>query len=144
MSAVAEAVPASGGLLRRIAAMFYEALCVTAVLIFGFVLPHIVLGAFASVRAPQWAVQIHVFALLLLYFVWFWLNGGQTLAMKTWKLRVVDAGSGGKLRPAQAMLRYMAAWFSIGLAGSGLIWALFDRDRQFLHDRIAGTRIVAA
>jgi uncharacterized RDD family membrane protein YckC len=25
----------------------------------------------------------------------------------------------------------------------GLLWALVDRDRQFLHDRLAGTRLVA-
>ena len=29
-----------------------------------------------------------------------------------------------------------------GFLAAGLIWALFDRDRQFLHDRLAGTRIV--
>jgi uncharacterized RDD family membrane protein YckC len=26
--------------------------------------------------------------------------------------------------------------------GAGILWALVDRDRQFLHDRLAGTRIV--
>lgn len=136
--------PPSSGFLRRLAAMFYEALVVTAVLMFGFLLPHVILGAFAGVKAPQWFAKIHVFVLLLVYFAWFWINGGQTLAMKTWKLRVVDATSGGRLRPAQAVLRYMAAWFSILPAGIGLFWALIDRDRQFLHDRIAGTRIVTA
>jgi len=25
--------------------------------------------------------------------------------------------------------------------GTGYLWALFDRDRQFLHDRLAGTRV---
>jgi uncharacterized RDD family membrane protein YckC len=33
-------------------------------------------------------------------------------------------------------------WPSIGFYGAGLIWAIFDRDRQFLHDRLSGTRIV--
>ena len=40
-----------------------------------------------------------------------------------------------------AMLRSMACWPSIVLGGIGIIWALFDREGQFLHDRIAGTRI---
>lgn len=83
---------------------------------------------------------LHVLVLLMVYFVWCWLNGGQTLPMKTWKLRLVNA-DGSPLRPLQAVLRYLAAWPSILLLGAGIMWALVDKDRQFLHDRIAGTRI---
>lgn len=131
----------TAGLARRLASMFYESLLITAVLTFGFVLPHILLAAFAQAKAPHLVIQAHLFLLLMLYFVWFWLNGGQTLAMKTWKIRVANI-DGRRLRPGQALLRYMAAWFSLGLAGVGVLWALVDRDGQFLHDRIAGTRLV--
>lgn len=41
--------------------------------------------------------------------------------------------------PAQALLRYLLCWPSILLCGIGLLWALVDRDKQFLHDRLAGT-----
>ena len=61
--------------------------------------------------------------------------------MKTWKLRIANP-DGSPLRPAQAMLRYLAAWPSILLGGIGLFWAIFDSEKQFLHDRIAGSRIV--
>ncbi|MFC5300449.1 RDD family protein [Azospira restricta] len=131
------------GIVRRLAAMLYELLLVSAVLAVALVLPHMLLGAFAKVQASHLAVKIHFFVVLLVYFTWFWLHGGQTLAMKTWKIRVVDVG-GGRLRPAQAVLRYLAAWVSLGLGGIGIVWALFDRDGQFLHDRIADTRLVAA
>ena len=100
------------------------------------------LAAFAQAKAPAWLIQAHLFLLLLLYFTWFWLHGGQTLAMKTWKIRVANA-DGSSLRPAQALLRYLAAWFSLGIAGVGILWALVDREGLFLHDRIAGTRIVS-
>lgn len=136
------AITLSAGFLRRLASMFYESLLVTAVLIFGWIFPHILLAAFAQAKAPAWLIQAHLFLLLLLYFAWFWLHGGQTLAMKTWKIRVANA-DGGPVRPAQAVLRYMAAWFSLGVAGIGILWALVDRDGQFLHDRIAGTRLVS-
>jgi uncharacterized RDD family membrane protein YckC len=26
--------------------------------------------------------------------------------------------------------------------GLSLLWVFFDRDRQFLHDRLAGTRLI--
>jgi uncharacterized RDD family membrane protein YckC len=128
------------GITRRLTSMLYESLVVFAVLLIGFLLPQIVLNAFglAVSGKPLW---LHVLALLMLYFVWFWLNGGQTLPMKTWKLLLVSE-DGGNLRPLQAVLRYLAAWPSVLLCGVGILWALFDKDRQFLHDRIAGTRIV--
>ena len=128
------------GMARRLASMLYESLVVFAVLLIGFLLPQIVLNAFGMVVSGK-LLLLHVLALLMLYFVWFWLNGGQTLPMKTWKLRLVGE-DGGSLRPLQAILRYLAAWPSILLCGIGIFWAFFDKDRQFLHDRIAGTRIV--
>lgn len=128
-------------MLRRLASMLYEVLLLLGVLSVTFIVPHVLLGVFAQRSAGPLLVQLHFFLVLLVYFLWFWLNGGQTLAMKTWKLRIVDAG-GGRLRPAQALLRYLAAWPSLLLFGAGLVWALFDPERRFLHDRIAGTRIV--
>jgi uncharacterized RDD family membrane protein YckC len=61
--------------------------------------------------------------------------------MKTWELRLVSA-DGGPISVQRATLRYLLACLSVGLAGAGLAWAAFDRDGQFLHDRLAGTRIV--
>lgn len=125
---------------RRLGAMVYEGLVVFAILIAFFLFPQIVLHGFGF--QPSGKLQwLHVFLVLLVYFGWCWLHGGQTLPMKTWKLRLVDQ-SGAPLRPLQAVLRYMAAWPSIVLCGIGIVWALFDRDGLFLHDRIAGTRII--
>lgn len=61
--------------------------------------------------------------------------------MQTWKLRLVSA-NGGKVTMQQAMVRYIFAVIGISFLGFGLLWALFNRDRQFLHDKLAGTRIV--
>lgn len=131
---------ATPGMARRLACMLYESLVVFAVLLIGFLLPQIVLSAFGVVVSGK-LLWLHTLALLMFYFVWFWLNGGQTLPMKTWKLVLIGA-DGRRLRPLQAVLRYLVAWPSILLCGIGIFWAFFDKDRQFLHDRIAGTRIV--
>jgi uncharacterized RDD family membrane protein YckC len=128
------------GLGRRLASMLYEGLVVFAVLLIGFLLPQILLSAY-GLGMNNRLMWLHVLLLLMLYFVWFWMNGGQTLPMKTWKLRLTGA-NGQALRPLQAVLRYLAAWPSILFFGVGVLWALVDKDRQFLHDRIAGTCIV--
>lgn len=132
--------PRSPGMKRRLACLLYESLVIFAVLLIGFLLPQILLSGFGMVANPKllWA---HVLLLLMLYFIWFWLNGGQTLPMKTWKIRLIGT-DGNAVRPAQALLRYLAAWPSTLLLGTGIWWAFFDKDGQFLHDRIAGTRLI--
>jgi uncharacterized RDD family membrane protein YckC len=100
-------------------------------------------------------------AIAAIYFVWSWTGGRRTLAMKTWRMRIVNA-QGGPLSYKDALMRYAAAWIgpSLALIVYGLLTpeglgpialvmlplnyfaALFDPDKQFLHDRIAGTRIV--
>jgi uncharacterized RDD family membrane protein YckC len=63
---------------------------------------------------------------------------GQTLAMKTWRIRVVNT-AGGAITFQQALRRFAVATVLIGVSQ---IWGLFDRDRLFLHDRLSGTRLV--
>jgi len=130
------------GIRRRLVSMLYEGLVVFSILLIGFLMPQIVLSGFGWILSPR-ALWIHILVLLMIYFVWCWLNGGQTLPMKTWKLRIINA-DGSPLRPMQAVLRYLIAWPSILLLGAGIFWAIFDKDQQFLHDRLAGTRVVAA
>lgn len=133
-------------LRRRLASLLYESLVVFSVLLIGFLLPQAFLAGFLN----QWGIPpvgrnilvLHFFWLLLIYFVWFWLRTGQTLPMKTWKLRVINE-DGRLMRPTQAVFRYMLAWLSILLLGAGFLWALIDKDKQFLHDRITGSRIIS-
>lgn len=123
--------------------MTYEALLLAGVIAVALVFPHLLLGAFAHRVATPTLLWAHLFVVLLIYCVGFWCHGGQTLAMKTWRLRLLTR-SGDPLRPMQALLRYLLCWPSLCLGGIGLLWALVDRDRQFLHDRIAGTQLVSA
>ncbi len=125
---------------RRLLSMIYESLLLLAVLFVASFIFHLV---FRDTTAPLFK-PAHQFYLLLVmgaYFIWFWTHGGQTLAMQTWKLRLTTiAGEGVNLK--QAIARYLFAVVGIALFGCGILWALFDRDHQFLHDRLAGTRIV--
>lgn len=75
------------------------------------------------------------------YFVRCWVVTGQTLASQTWKLKVVDQ-HGQLLDVQQAMMRYVLAGVLLLPAGLTLWWALLDREQQFLHDRLLGSRIM--
>jgi uncharacterized RDD family membrane protein YckC len=86
-------------------------------------------------------LQAYVLAVAGAYFVWFWTRGGQTVAMKTWRIRLVSA-EGGPVGRARAIRRYLFALAGGAALGAGFLWALVDRDRQFLHDRLARTLLV--
>lgn len=121
--------------------MVYESFLLLGVLSVAFVLPHLLLGVIWNVAVPGALLWLHVFVILLAYFGWLWKRNGQTLAMQTWKIRLVSA-NGEAMTTKRVLLRYSLAWPSLLLFGLGILWALVDRDRQFLHDRMAGTRLV--
>ena len=129
------------GLRRRLASMLYETLLMLGVLALTFMVPLLILGAALNYTPPGGILWVYVFAVLGAYFLWYWRGGGQTLAMQTWKLRIVSA-NGEPISLRQGCIRYALAWPSTLLFGGGLLWALLDKDHQFLHDRLAGTRIV--
>jgi uncharacterized RDD family membrane protein YckC len=154
---------ASPPLRRRLAAMLYEAL-----LLFGVVFATGLL--FDTLTQSRHALmlrhvrQLILFIVLGLYFVFFWSRGGQTLAMKTWRIRLITE-NGERVRPVKAFVRYLLAWmwflpavgldYALGLKGwtsvcvlatGMLLWAATIRlnpDRQFLHDTLAGTRLIS-
>lgn len=126
---------------RRLGSLLYEALVILALAIFLFLLPLAVFSGVSHLMPGPGLLWLYLFTLLGVYFIWCWIIAGQTLAMKTWRLWIVDAQTSRRLRPAQALVRYGMAWlcWPTGLA---LLWSFLDPDGQFLHDRIAGSRIV--
>ena len=124
----------SAGLARRLAAMLYESLLLFAVAFFaGWVFFFASGGRDATAGWLRGALQVFILVTFAGYFLWSWLRGGQTLAMKAWGIRLVN------VTPGRALLRFVLA---LVLLPVSIAWALFDRDRQFLHDRITGTRLV--
>lgn len=140
--------------------MVYESVLLFGVAFFISALLHTV---YPPVDRQIWVLQLGLFVLIGAYFVFCWVRGGQTLAMKSWGLRVLtDDGQG--LSWGRAVARYLLAWhlFAPGLlyvalfqshraldtvallAGAVLmlLLGLLDRDRRLLHDRWLGTRIV--
>lgn len=133
------------GLRYRLTGMLYESILLIGVLAIGFLLPWMILswqlGMKDSPAWVGWLELLHVLALLWVYFVCSWHFHGQTLAMRTWRLRAV-AANGRNLSWGRASLRYALALPSVLCFGVGILWAFFDLNNLFLHDRLAGTRVV--
>ena len=118
--------------------MGYEAILLFAVAFFAAWLFFFASGGRdATAGWLRYALQLFIGVVFAAYFLWCWLRGGQTLAMKAWHIRLID------VTPLKASMRLLLAAVFVP-TGVSLVWSLFDRDRQFLHDRLAGTRLVDA
>ena len=96
-------------LRRRLACFVYEGVLLFGVLmIAGYLFsdPH---AAAPCAAAAASACRRFLFVVLGIYFTWFWSHGGQTLAMKTWHIRVVDR-DGAPLSRAARVRALSASW----------------------------------
>jgi uncharacterized RDD family membrane protein YckC len=116
--------------------MLYEAFLVFAVAFFAAWLFFFASGGRDATRGwLRTELQLFILVVLAGYFLWCWLRGGQTLAMRAWRIRLVEVTA------AKAIARFALALLLLPVS---ILWALVDRDRQFLHDRLAGTRLIDA
>lgn len=147
---------------RRLTTMIYEGL-----LLFGVVaIAGLLFSTIFQQRNALYlrhALQYWLFFVVGVYFIWFWIHSGQTLPMKTWRIRLVTV-DGQALGFKHALARYFLAWgwflpglaiawaldakawTSVAIVGANVAaWALaayVHPSRQFLHDRIAGTKLI--
>jgi uncharacterized RDD family membrane protein YckC len=148
-------------LFRRMAAWIYEglllfALCALTGLAFGYFTHS------THALAHRFELQILLFVVMGIYFSWFW-SKGQTLAMKTWRFKITDM-AGNPISMRLAGFRYLLSWLwflppllvlaltdlsKSKLYGSLAAWLVFylllaywHPSKQFLHDRLAKTKLV--
>lgn len=124
------------GLVRRLAAMFYDTLLLLAILLVAIALALMFSQGTFTYHNPFFRTLM--FLLSLSFYAWFWLHGGQTLGLKTWRMRV-QGRHGGPVTLWRAVLRFIFAIPSLALGGVGFFWMLVDRDRMTLYDRLSGT-----
>ncbi len=156
---------------RRIALNLYEMLVLFGVLAFTFLVPHLIIGVLFEITAPSAILMAHVYLVLAFYFMWYWTKTGQTLAMQTWRIQLVN-DDGAIMKRSQALMRFAigSLWLipaalllfinikmnpsmSMGTSVSiiffsitSFLWplsAILDRkNRQSIPDRWSGTRLV--
>ena len=134
------AAPRAPALRRRLASALYDLLMLAALVLVA-TFPFLAIVGDATAGWRRHVLQFWVLAVAGAYFIWFWTHGGQTLPMKTWRLRLVRA-DGAPVSVPRALHRYLLAVLGLLALGLGFVWAFVDRDRQFLHDRLAGTALI--
>ena len=121
--------------------MLYESILVFAILFVAGIIYRAVLGD-PHTDFEQHLFFIYSWVIAGFYFVFCWVKSGQTLAMQTWRIQLL--GFNGKpLSLEQAVKRYVIASFSLMFFGLGFLWAIFDREGLYLHDRFIGGHLVA-
>ena len=129
------------GLLRRLAAIMYDALLVGALLFLATVPFIAVRGGEPVEIGDNTLYRIVLVLVIYVFFVGFWTRSGRTLGMQSWGLQL-ETMDGGKPTFATASARFLAAIISWAPCGLGFLWQLWDKDRLTWHDRISGTHIV--
>jgi uncharacterized RDD family membrane protein YckC len=149
---------------RRVMAMLYEGFLLLSVEALAVVLYMLATG---NRHGPVYehGLNFVLFLVAAAYFVHFWTDSGHTLAMKTWRFKLVMPGY-QRVPYRIAVIRYLLAWgwflpalivcaafgWTRKAEGAATIalgvvaWALtafLDKDRQFLHDKLAGTRLIS-
>ena len=130
---------AQPSLIRRLAIAGYDVLLLSGVLIMA-TLP-VVLIYRDSIPAENPLFRLYLVTLVVLFYSWFWTHGGQTLGMKTWRVRLIRT-DGKPLTWTNALVRFLAALLSWLPLGLGFAWMLFDRESLTWHDKLSKTRLV--
>jgi len=142
----------AAGLVRRLAAIFYDSLLCIALLMVTTLCYKLVQMAFlgeeklrslsdsGALDGDPWLRSL-LLLVLFAFFAKFWTHGGQTLGMQVWGVRVQNA-DGSAIDLWQALLRFFFAAVSWLCLGLGFFWSLWDKERRTWHDRYSGTVLV--
>ena len=123
------------GLVRRLMAIMYDLFLLLAMLFIATAIA-MIFNQGNAIEPGQAIYPFYIVYLLVLSFVfygWFWTHGGQTLGMKTWKMRL-QQDDGKPLSWNLALIRFAIALVSVSVLGLGFIWSLFESKRRCWHD----------
>ena len=143
----------AAGLLRRLAAMFYDsllciALMMVVTLLYQQVLLRLIYGSEqlqTLADAGRLDIDPLLSTLLLFslfgFFAKFWTHNGQTLGMQVWGIRIQNP-DGRAIDLWQALLRFLIAVVSLLCLGMGYWWMLIDKQKRTWHDIYSDSQAV--
>ncbi len=128
-------------MLKRLAAMFYDGLCLFSI----FFLATLILVVFTNgeaIASNNLIFNLLLFFISYLYFVWHWLNGGRTLGMRAWHIKLINREM-DQMSWRNATARFCLALLSLVCFGLGFVWVIFDKEKLTFHDRYSNTRLIS-
>jgi len=143
----------TAGLVRRLAAMFYDSLlCIALMMVVTLLYQQVLLRLlYGSEQLQQLAdagrldIDPLLSTLLLFslfgFFAKFWTHSGQTLGMQVWGIRIQNA-DGTAIDLWQALLRFLIALVSLLCLGMGYWWMLLDKQNRTWHDMYSESQAV--
>jgi uncharacterized RDD family membrane protein YckC len=135
----------SAGVGRRLAALLYDAVLLAALLMIytagALFFTHGVAVIPATAGAWVYIYRLGLVALVAGYYLVNWLKSGQTLGMRAWHLRAVDA-SGRPMTFQAGAVRLVAGALAWAPAALGVLWLYLDPEHIALQDRLSNTRVV--
>jgi len=135
--------PTYAGLIRRMFAIFYDSFLLIAIL---FIVTGIAnaLNQGIAIEPSDTFYPLYVmivFGLSYLYFAWFWIHGGQSLGMKTWRIKL-QSSDDRVISWKIASIRFFSALLSWGGFGLGFLWAFIDKKNRCWHDMLSHTELL--
>jgi uncharacterized RDD family membrane protein YckC len=127
-------------MFKRLAAMFYDGLCLFSL----FFLATLILVIFTNgeaIPSNNLIYDLFLFFVSYLYFVWHWVNGGRTLGMRAWHIKLINRGM-DQVSWKTATARFYLALLSFVSLGLGFAWAFFDKEKLTFHDRYSNTLLI--
>lgn len=139
------------GFFKRIAAIIYDFLVVVALAMLVTILNLLLVNGLVSFELltlgegvepsaflnKQWWFQLELLLSVWLFYAWFWYDGGQTIGMRAWRLKV-ESDNNSPLTLKRTALRALFA-----LLGLGNLLVIFTPKKKLsLQDKLTQTRVV--
>lgn len=149
-------VSVRAGFFRRLAAMVYDTLIAVAIgmlsalvliailtaLLETGLLPKLGFEHVSDLIQQNWVYQLVIQVWVALwvsgFFLWFWKNGGQTLGMRAWRIRIFNLKENDRVGYSRLVLRLFSS-----LGGLGTLLVLLDfKNKLALQDRLTDTEVL--
>lgn len=127
-------------LFKRLAALVYDGFIVFSFLLLMTAIALLLNGGHSLLPYQPW-FGLSLLAITGGFVSWFWHVSGQTLGMLAWKIKMVDKNQ----QPLTWLRAYGRFWIALPatLSGISFLYCLIDKNKQSLHDKLAGTQVLA-
>jgi len=134
------------GFFKRLIVIVYDIFLLAAVVFIAEIIPLALNQGEAIGEQNGFIIHYILHPLYLLsvcftFLAWFWMHGGQTLGMKTWRVQLISM-DGTQIDWKKSAIRFIGAIISWLVFGLGFFWSLFDKDKRTWHDMLSGTKLI--